>query len=333
MVMDIKIFSGSYSSYLARDIAAHYGSEVGRQTLQRFSDGEMSFSFDESIRGSNVFLIQSTGGSSENIVELLLMMDAARRASAGYVTAVVPYFGYARQDRKDKPRVSIGAKLMANVLSAGGAHRLVTMDLHAGQIQGFFDIPVDHLDGKVIFFPYVKELGLDNLSFVAPDVGALPRVREYAQHFGTEMAVCDKHRQAANQISSMRVIGEVKDRNVILVDDLIDTGGTLARAADVLLDKGAKTVRAFCTHGVLSGKAYEKIDQSGLKEVVVTNTLPVETNTSAKVRVLSAAKLFAQAIANIKTNQSISSLFLDKKTQRGAEKRGAEKGKVMSERG
>ncbi|MCY4419256.1 MAG: ribose-phosphate pyrophosphokinase [Cytophagales bacterium] len=309
--MSVKIFSGSYSSVLARDIAKNYGSELGRQTLRRFKDGELSFSFDESIRGDHVFLVQSTCTSAESIVELLLMIDAACRASAMYVTALVPYFGYARQDRKDRPRVSIGAKLIANILSAAGAHRLITMDLHAGQIQGFFDIPVDHLDGKVIFFPYLKKLGLKDISFVAPDVGALPRVREYAQYFGAQMAVCDKYRKVANEVSSIQVIGEVKGRHVILVDDLVDTGVTLCRVSDALMKKGALTVRAFCTHGIFSGDAHQMIDDSPMEEVVITDTIPTGENISSKIHVVSTSALFAGAIKNIENHKSVSSLFLD----------------------
>jgi ribose-phosphate pyrophosphokinase len=305
----VKIFSGTNSRYLAEKIAFAYGKPLGAMTLNRFSDGELSVSFDESIRGYDVFLIQSTFPNSDNIMELLLMIDAARRASAAYVTAVVPYFGYARQDRKDKPRVPIAAKLVANLLSAAGADRLMTCDLHAGQIQGFFDFPVDHLDGAAILAPYVRSLNLDNLIFASPDVGGLIRARSFAKLLQVDLVVCDKHRKRANEIASMQLIGDVQGANVVLVDDLIDTGGTLSRAADVILDAGAKSVRAICTHAVLSGKAYENIENSKLEELVVTDTIPLK-KASPKIKVLSVSELFAKAIRKIQDNDSISSLFI-----------------------
>ena len=242
-------------------------------------------------------------------MELLLMIDAAKRASARYVTVVVPYFGYARQDRKDKPRVAIAAKLCANLLSAAGADRIMTCDLHAGQIQGFFDIPVDHLDGSAIFWPYLRTLNLDNLVFASPDVGGTARARKFAKHFEVDMVVCDKHRKRANEIASMQVIGEVKDRDVVLVDDLVDTAGTITMASNILKEKGAKSVRAVCTHAILSGKAYDNIEKSALEELVVTDTLPLKQE-SDRIKVLSVASLFAKAIRKVHDHDSISSLFV-----------------------
>lgn len=305
----VKIFSGTGSRGLAERVAQSYGVPLGALTISKFSDGEMSPSFDESVRGCDVFLIQSTGPPADNIMELLLMIDAARRASAKHVTVVVPYFGYARQDRKDKPRVSIAAKLNANLLSAAGADRLMTIDLHAGQIQGFFDFPVDHLYGSAIFVPYLRQLNLDNILFAAPDVGGLGRARGFAKYFNAELVVCDKHRERANEIASMRVIGDVDGKDVILVDDIVDTAGTICRAADVIKQKGATTVRALCTHPVLSGKAYANVEGSALEELVVSDTIQLKTE-SDKIKVLSVANLFANAIKEIRTQGSISSLFI-----------------------
>ena len=306
----VKLFSGTESRYLASRIAEAYGTELGSITSQKFSDGELSVRYNESIRGCDIFLIQSTFAPSDNLMELLLMIDAARRASAHYVTVVMPYFGYARQDRKDKPRVSIAAKLVANLLTAAGADRLITCDLHAGQIQGFFDFPVDNLYGSAIFIPYIKTLKLENrLVFAAPDVGGLARARSYAKHFEADIVVCDKQRKRANEIASMQVIGDVEGADVLLVDDLIDTGGTLTKAAEIIMDKGAKSVRAICTHPVLSGKAYENIEKSVISELVVTDTLPLK-NASDKIKVLSVSELFAKAIMNINEHGSISSLFI-----------------------
>ncbi len=306
----IKLFSGSSSRNLAEKIAGHYGTSLGDFSSRKFSDGELSVSYNENIRGSDVFLIQSTCAPADNLMELLLMADAARRASAHYVTIVVPYFGYGRQDRKDRPRVSIAAKLVANLMSAAGADRLVTCDLHAGQIQGFFDFPVDHLYGSAVFVPYIKALGLDNLVFAAPDVGAVARARGYAKYFeDSEIVVCDKHRKIANEITSMRLIGDVKDKNVILVDDLVDTGGTISRAASLILEKGATSVRAVITHPVLSGNAISNIEKSELIELVVTDTIPLK-NDLEKIKVLSIAQLFAEGIKRIHDKESISSLFI-----------------------
>jgi ribose-phosphate pyrophosphokinase len=305
----VKIFSGSASNYLAKDIAKYYGKDLGAVTTLKFSDGEMSPSFDESVRGCDVFIIQSTFPTADNLMELLLMIDAARRASAHYVTAVIPYFGYSRQDRKDRPRVGIGAKLIGNLLTAAGADRLMTIDLHAGQIQGFMDFPVDHLEGNAIFVPYLKSLNLQNIIFASPDVGGVVRTRNMAKFFNAEMVICDKHRKRANEIASMQLIGDVKGADVVLVDDLIDTGGTLCKAAQLIMDKGANSVRAVVTHPVLSGKAYENISNSVLTELLVTDTIP-QKQTSDKIKVLSVAELFAKAIGRIRDHESISSLFI-----------------------
>lgn len=308
----VKIFSGTASHYLSEKIAHFYGSPLGSLTVQKFNDGEMSPNFNESVRGDDVFIIQSTFPPADNLMELLLIIDAARRASAKYVTVVVPYFGYARQDRKDKPRVAIAAKLVANLLSAAGADRLMTCDLHAGQIQGFFDFPVDHLDGSAVFYPYVNSLAAEldnNFIFAAPDVGGVARARNFAKHFAVEMVVCDKHRKRANEIASMQVIGDVEGANVILIDDLVDTAGTLCKAAQILKDKGAKSVRAICTHPVLSGKAYENIENSALESLAVTDTIPLK-RPSPKIKVLTVAELFAEAIKRVHGHESISSLFV-----------------------
>lgn len=307
--MTAKIFSGTGSQYLAEKIANSYGIPLGRINIQKFSDGEIQPVFQESIRGDVVFLVQSTFSPSDNLMELLLMIDAARRASAYKVIAVIPYYGYARQDRKDKPRVAIGSKLIANMLTAAGADRVITMDLHAPQIQGYFDIPVDHLDSSVIFIPYIEQLKLENLTFAAPDVGSANRIREIASYFNAEMVICDKHRKRANEIASMVVIGDVTDRNVVLIDDICDTGGTLAKSAGLLREKGATTVRAMCTHPVLSGKAYENIGNSVLEELVVCDTIPLKQQID-KIKVLSVANLFAVALRNAFEQRSITSLFI-----------------------
>ncbi len=306
---NVKIFSGSATLYLAEKIAQAYGNRLGESVFQKFSDGEMSPYYEESVRGCDVFIIQSTFAPADNFLELLLMVDAAKRASADSVTVVVPYFGYARQDRKDKPRVAIAAKMIANLITASGADRLMTCDLHADQIQGFFDIPVDHLDGTSIFVPYLRSLELDNLLFASPDVGGVKRTRNFASFFSADMVVCDKHRKRANEVASMQLIGNVEGANVVLVDDLIDTGGTVAKAAKLIMDNGAKSVRAVCTHPVLSGKAYENIENSVLEELVVTDTLPLK-NKSSKIKVLTVSNLFAKAIRKIHDHESISSLFI-----------------------
>jgi len=307
--MEVKLFSGENSEYLATKIADFYGHPLGDKNLYRFSDGEMQPVINESVRGAYVFFIQSTFAPSENLMELLLMIDAVKRASAGYVTAVIPFYGYARQDRKDKPRVPISAKLIANLIQAAGAHRIMTMDFHADQIQGFFDIPVDHLKSEAIFFPYLESQNLDKVIFASPDVGGVKRARNYAKHFRTELVICDKHREKANLIAEMTLIGDVKDANVILVDDLVDTAGTLCKAAEIIMQKGAKSVRAICTHPVLSGNAYENIENSHLDELIVCDTIPLKKK-STKIKVLSTAKLFAQAIRNTHEHRSISALFV-----------------------
>ena len=304
-----QLFAGSDTQELGKKIAEFYGKSLGGIELQKFSDGEMAPYYTESVRGSNVFLIQSTLPPSDNLMELCLMIDAAKRASAYKAIAVIPYFGYARQDRKDKPRIAIGAKLIANILTAAGADRIMTCDLHAGQIQGFFDIPVDHLDGSTIFVPYLRRLNLDNLLFASPDVGGVKRTRTFAAHFNAEMVVIDKHRKKANEVAEMRIIGNVEGKNVVLVDDLIDTGGTIAKAAKIIMDQGAQSVRAFCTHPVLSGKAYDNINNSVLEELVVTDTIPLKEK-SDKIRVLTVAELFAKAITSVTEDGSISKLFI-----------------------
>jgi ribose-phosphate pyrophosphokinase len=304
-----KIFSGTSSQYLAEQIALEMGISLGKISIQKFSDGEIQPIFLESIRGDYVFLVQSTFAPGDNLLELLLMIDAAKRASAYKIIAVIPYFGYARQDRKDKPRVAIGSKLVANVLTAAGADRIITMDLHAPQIQGYFDIPVDHLDSSAIFIPYIRDLQLENLTFAAPDVGSANRIREMASYFNVEMVICDKHRKRANEIASMVVIGDVTDRDVVLIDDICDTAGTLTKSAKLLLEKGARSVRALCTHPVLSGNAYVNIENSVLDELVVCDTIPLKDR-SSKLKVLSVAGLFASAIRYAYENQSITSLFV-----------------------
>ena len=305
---NVKIFSGSTSKYLTEKIAQAYGNKLGAVKTRKFSDGEMAPYYEESVRGCDVFIVQSTFAPADNLFELFLLVDAAKRASAESVTVVAPYFGYARQDRKDKPRVAIAAKLIANLMTSSGMDRLMTCDLHADQIQGFFDIPVDHFDGASIFIPYLKSLELDNILFASPDVGGVKRTRNFASYFSAEMVVCDKHRKRANEVASMQLIGDVTDANVILVDDLIDTGGTMCRAAELIMEKGAKSVRAVCTHPVLSGKAYENIENSVLEEMVVTDTIP--SKPSSKIKVLTVSDLFAKGIRKIHDHESISSLFI-----------------------
>lgn len=315
----VKIFSGTGSEELAEKIANSYGTQLGKIQIQKFSDGEIQPIFLESIRGDYVFLVQSTCAPSDNIIELLLMIDAAKRASAEKIIAVIPYYGYARQDRKDKPRVAIGAKLIASILEKAGADRVITMDLHAPQIQGFFEMPVDHLDSSAIFIPYIEHLKLKSLTFAAPDVGSTNRVRGIASFFNAEMVICDKHRKRANEIASMVVIGDVTGKDIILIDDIIDTAGTLTKSAGLLMEKGAKSVRAFCTHAVLSGKAYENIANSVLKELVVCDTIPLNKEKVAeyklenKIKIASVADLFAVALRNAYENRSITNLFIHSK--------------------
>ena len=304
----VKLFAGTGTKELAIKIAEYYGKPLGQSTLSRFSDGEFQPSYDETVRGCDVFIIQSTCQPNDNLMELLMMIDAAKRASAHYITAVVPYFGLARQDRKDKPRVAIGAKLVANLLQAAGIHRIMTMDLHAAQIQAFFDVPVDHLDASVIFVPYIKSLGLKNLTIASPDMGGSYRARTFAKFFNAEVVICDKRRKRANEIESMSIIGDVTGQDIVLIDDIVDTAGTLSKAAALIMEKGANSVRAVCTHPVLSGKAYETIENSALSELIVTDTIPLKYQ-SDKIRVLSTADLFAKAIANVNEHGSISALF------------------------
>jgi ribose-phosphate pyrophosphokinase len=307
--MAVKIFSGRATIYLAEKIANAYGEPLGEVNYQQFSDGEMSPFIKESVRGHEVFIIQSTFPPSDNLMELLLMVDAAKRASAQSINVIIPYFGYARQDRKDKPRVAIAAKLIANLISAAGATRIMACDLHADQIQGFFDIPVDHLDGAYIFVPYLKSLGLTNIMFASPDVGGIKRARNFANFFDAELAVCDKYRKEANRIDSMRLIGEVEGKDVVLVDDLIDTAGTICKAASLMKEKGARSVRAVCTHPVLSGNAYKNLEDSVLEELAVADTIPLKQPVP-KVKVLTVSMLYAKAIRKIHDNESISSLFI-----------------------
>jgi len=308
----VKLFAGSATVELAEKIAESYGKPLGEITLSRFSDGEIQPFYNESVRGSDIFLIQSTNAPTDNLFELLLMIDAAKRASAHYITVVVPYFGFARQDRKDKPRVAIGAKLIANLITAAGASRIMTMDLHAAQIQGFFDIPVDHLDGSVIFVPYIKSLKLPNLTIASPDMGGSYRSRTFAKFFNAEVIICDKRRKRANEIESMSIIGDVTGQDVVLIDDICDTASTLSKAAALIMENGANSVRAVCTHAVLSGNAYETIENSALTEIILTDTIrldPEKSRNCSKIKVLSTADLFAGAIKNVNEHGSISGLF------------------------
>jgi ribose-phosphate pyrophosphokinase len=304
----VKIFSGSASASLTQGICEYYGIEPGDLVVNRFSDGEFQPVFNESVRGCDVFIIQSTFPPTDNLMELLMAIDAAKRASANYITAVIPYYGFARQDRKDKPRVSIASKMIADLLSTAGANRVMTMELHAPQIQGFFNVPVDHLEGSIIFVPYIRSLPQENLVIAAPDVGASNRIREVAKALNLPMVICDKERKRANEIANMTVIGDVTDKDVVLIDDIIDTGGTLCKSSAMLMERGARSVRALCCHPVLSGKAYENIANSVLTELVVTDTIPLKHHID-KIKVLSVAPLFAHAIRNVHENGSISSLF------------------------
>lgn len=306
----VKLFAGTTSQKIAANIADYYGDELGDMTIKRFSDGEMQPVINESVRGSYVFFIQSTSAPSDNLMELLLLIDAAKRASAAYITAVIPYFGYARQDRKDKPRVPISAKLIAELLQAAGCSRVMTMDLHADQIQGFFDIPVDHLKSEAIYIPYLQEQDLSNVVFASPDVGGVKRARTYAKYFEKGLVICDKYRKKANEVAGMTVIGDVKGKDVILVDDLVDTAGTLCKAAEIIMEKGAKSVRALCTHPVLSGQAHERVKNSKLTELIVCDTIP-GVQATKKIKVLPTAKLFARAIRNTHEHRSISALFVE----------------------
>ncbi len=306
---NIKIFSGRSSRYLAEKIAEKIGKELGKVNFIDFSDGEMQPSFDESVRGAHVYLVQSTFMPIDNLFELLLMVDAAYRASAYKVIAVIPYFGYARQDRKDKPRVAIGSKLIANMLAAAGVSRIMTLDLHADQIQGFFDLPVDHLFASSIFVPYIQNLNLDNLIIASPDIGGSKRANAYANHLHTDLVICHKYRSKPNEVADMKIIGDVEGKNVIILDDIVDTAGTLTKAAQLMNDNGAKSVRAAITHPVLSGKAVEKIENSSLAELIVTDSIPLKQK-SDKITVLTVADLFAEVMSKISENKSISQSFI-----------------------
>ncbi len=309
MSIGVKIFAGRSSCHLAELIADNYGVSLGDVNVMEFSDGEFQPSFEETVRGQDVFIVQSTMAPTDNLFELLLMIDAAKRASARKIIAVIPYFGFARQDRKDKPRVAIGAKLVANMLMAAGVDRIMTMDLHADQIQGFFEVPVDHLYASTIFFPEIEKLDTGNLIMAAPDAGGTKRANSYAKRLNTGLAVCHKQRKKANEIAEMTVIGEVEGKDVVLIDDMCDTAGTLTKAADLFMEKGAKSVRAFCTHALLSGPAIERINNSKLTELYVTDTIPLKQSCE-KVRVLSVSHLFADVIRRMINNQSISSHFI-----------------------
>ncbi|MBK9599583.1 MAG: ribose-phosphate pyrophosphokinase [Flavobacteriales bacterium] len=308
-----KIFGGTATRDLAERIAVEGRQKLGEVTVSRFSDGEFQPSFEETVRGNVVFIVQSTMPPSDNLFELLLMVDAAKQASAKRIVAVIPYFGFARQDRKDKPRVSIGAKLVANMLTAAGVDRVMTMDLHADQIQGFFEVPVDHLFASSIFLPHIQSLKLDDLIMAAPDTGGTKRANAYAKHLGVDMAICYKQRKVANKVDSMTVIGDVAGKNVVLVDDMVDTAGTLTKAATMMVEQGALSVRAMCTHAVLSGDACERIQASDLVELIVTDTIPVaveKLQASTKIKQLSVAQLFADVIQRVRHHESISSHFI-----------------------
>ena len=307
----IKVFAGEASRYLGESICKELGIELGKMKKDVFADGEFEVAFEESIRGSEVYLVQSTFPNSDNLMELLLMIDAAKRASAGSIIAVLPYFGWARQDRKDKPRVSIAAKLVADLLQAAGITRMITMDLHADQIQGFFNVPVDHLYASSIFIPYINSLKLENMVIASPDVGGAKRANSYAKYFDVPLVLCHKTRAKANVIATMTVIGDVKDKNVILVDDIVDTAGTISKSANLLLENGAKSVRALCSHPVMSNPATERVIESGLNEIIFTDSIPY-TKDNPKATVLPVAKLFADTIRRIHNNQSISSQYLFK---------------------
>ncbi len=307
----VKIIAGSGSKTLGEGIAKAFGDQLGNVIIQRFSDGEFSPSIEETVRGKDVVIVQSTFPPSDNLMELLLLIDAAKRASAKRIIAVMPYFGFARQDRKDKPRVPIGAKLVANLLTAAGVNRVITMDLHAEQIQGFFEVPVDHLYCSTLFAPLLQEMNIADLVIAAPDTGGTKRANAYAKLLGVDLAICYKQRKVANQIESMTVIGDVKGKNVVLIDDMIDTAGTLCKAAEMMLENGALSVRAMCTHAVLSGQAYERIHNSKLLEVIVSDSIPLkEDQPQDKIRVVSTAQLFGDVLHNLIENKSISSHFI-----------------------
>ncbi len=310
-VHKIKVFACRGSRYFAEMIAKHLGIELGESEVTAFSDGEFQPIYKESVRGATVFIVQSTFAPADNLMELLLMIDAARRASAYKVNAVIPYFGWARQDRKDRPRVSIGAKLVANMLHAAGCDRVMTADLHADQIQGFFDFPVDHIYASSLFIPYISKLNLENLSIASPDMGGAKKANIYSRHLGVPMIICHKSRERANVVGSMTAIGDVEGRNVVIVDDMVDTAGTITKCANLLMEKGALSVRAVCTHPVLSGAAYDKINESALQQFVVTDTIPLRTDVdTSKFTVLSMASLFADVIDRVYHNEAVSGMFM-----------------------
>ena len=307
--LEPKIFACSQSKVLGEKIAKSFGVDLGRVITSTYSDGEFQPSYEESIRGTRIFLIGSTNPSSDNLMELLLMIDAAKRASARHITAVMPYFGWARQDRKDKPRVPIAAKLVAKMLETAGATRIITMDLHADQIQGFFEKPVDHLFASTIFLPYLRALNLDNLTIASPDMGGSKRAYAYSKALKSDVVICYKQRAKANIISHMELIGDVTGKNVVLVDDMVDTAGTLTKAADLMIERGALSVRAICTHPILSGSAYERLENSKLEELIVTDSIPLSQQCD-KIKVLSCAELFADVMHKVHHNKSISSKFI-----------------------
>ena len=307
---EAKIFSCTQSEDLARRIAKNFGIPMGNVTFSHYSDGEFQPSFEESVRGSRIFIVGSTHPSSDNLMEMLLMLDAAKRASARHITAVIPYFGWARQDRKDKPRVPIGAKMIAKLLETAGATRIITMDLHADQIQGFFEKPVDHLFASTIFVPYIESLKLENLTIASPDMGGSKRAYAYSKFLSSDVVICYKQRQKANVISYMELIGEVKGKNVVLVDDMVDTAGTLAKAAELMIERGALSVRAVCTHGILSGNAHERIENSKLEELIITDTIPSKKE-SPKIKILSCAELFGSTMKSVHLNKSIHENFIN----------------------
>lgn len=306
-----KIFAGTKSRYMAEEICKDLGVELGKMNIQRFADGEFEVSFEESIRGCEVYLVQSTFPNTDNLMELLLMIDAAKRASAKSIIAVIPYFGWARQDRKDKPRVSIAAKLVSDLLTAAGVDRVITMDLHADQIQGFFNVPVDHLYASSVFIPYIQSLKLDNMVIATPDVGGAKRANSYAKYLDLPLVLCHKQRAKANVVANMTVIGDVKDKNVILVDDMVDTAGTITKAADLMLENGARSVRALCSHAIMSDPATDRVNESGLTEMIFTNSIPYNKDCK-KCTIISVARLFADTIRRVHSNQSISSQYLIK---------------------
>lgn len=311
MLPPIKVFAGTKSRYMAEEICADLGIELGKMNILHFADGEFEVSYEESIRGCEVYLVQSTFPNCDNLMELLLMIDAAKRASAKSVIAVIPYFGWARQDRKDKPRVSIAAKLVSDLLVAAGVDRVITMDLHADQIQGFFDVPVDHLYASSVFIPYIKSLKLPDLCIATPDVGGAKRANSYAKYLDCPLVLCHKQRARANVVADMTVIGDVEGKNVILIDDMVDTAGTIAKAADLLMSKGAKSVRALASHAIMSDPATDRINDSEMVEMIFTNSIPY-TKECPKVTVLSVARMFADTISRVHNNQSISSQYLFK---------------------